>query len=257
MRRTVLAVVVAASLIISARGQGFSNLDFESAYNLTNANTYVPVANAFPGWTVYSGAVALSQVYYVSNNFAGPFTPVELEGGSLALNGVFSAALFDGGLISQTGLVPASAQSLEFEASSSVDLAVTLGGHSLPYSVVSNGGGYSVYGANIPVALDGQLETLSFGIQFSGQTLIDNIEFSPTSVPEPAERGLIGIGAVLVGLRSRRKIARTGRTIRSAQSGCRFAGGRVGVVQTDDALGTPRPANQTFIGRTSITRLSW
>lgn len=194
-----LAVVAVLS---PAVGQGFLNLNFESAQNLP-ANppfpdgTDLPATNALPGWTAYNNNVVLSEINYVSNEFSGSSTVVELQGGSLALSGDFSVALFSDGSISQTGLVPSNAGSLEFEAAH--DLEVILGGQSLSYSALSEGPGYTIYEAGIPSDMDGQTEELTFKINGPGQTLLDNIEFLPTSVPEPAEGALIGVGAVLFG----------------------------------------------------------
>jgi hypothetical protein len=64
-----------------------------------------------------------------------------------------------------------------------------------------------VYGANIPSDMDGQAEALIFACEGvgSGDVLLDDIEFSTMSVPEPSEFGLVGIGAMLFGLRRFRK----------------------------------------------------
>jgi hypothetical protein len=102
--------------------------------------------------------------------------------------------------VSQTGLVPGNAGSLQFEASSDVNLFVNLGGQRLSYFSLSAGPGYTVYGANIPPSMDGKMETLTFDINGAGETLLDDIIFSPTSVPEPSECALLGFGAMLIGL---------------------------------------------------------
>ncbi len=203
MKRITMILAVNAIFIISARGQSFQNLNFESAQDLPgnpgNNGTSVSVANALPDWTVYDGSLALSYVYYVSNNFLGDTTAVELEGGSLALSGNFSVGLYFDASISQTGLVPNNAESLQFEASSALNLQVILDGQSLPYSAISQGPDYTMYGANIPAGLEGQPETLTFET-ISGETRLDDIEFLPTSVPEPSEYALIGLGAILFGI---------------------------------------------------------
>jgi hypothetical protein len=161
----------------------------------------------------------------------------------LALNGSnFSAALYFYGSISQTGQIPVNAKSLQFEASSALDLNVTLGGQNLPYSAISEGSGYTLYGANIPgrlsnasgfsvtlggqtlsysllsegandylfganipADLDGQTEALSFGCfgLGSGGVVLDNIQFSPASVPEPDECALVGLGGIVFWIRRR------------------------------------------------------
>jgi hypothetical protein len=213
----ILILAIAMALSISSQGQGFLNLDFESASQTgTNfpanpgSGELVAVTNALPGWTAYNGDIALSEIYYVSN-YSRVSGSVMLEGGSLALSGNFSVGLFgDDSSISQTGQVPENAESLEFEGEElagpgslqASELSVTLGGQTLSYSLISEGPSYSVYGANIPVSMDGQLETLIFGCEGvgAGNVLLDNIEFLPTSVPEPTEWALIGLGVLAFGL---------------------------------------------------------
>jgi hypothetical protein len=206
MKRTVLSFIFAVICAVAAKGQGFLNLDFESAYNLPGNppipdGVDVPTANALPDWAAYNGDVSLSEINYVSNFFGGSSTAVELEGGSLAIGGKFSVGLYGAGSIIQTGMVPGNAESLQFEAASPIGLEITLGGQNLSFSALSQGSGYTVYGAKIPADLDGQMEALTFSIlDVGGSALLDNIEFSPTSVPEPSEFTFIGLGAVLFGL---------------------------------------------------------
>jgi hypothetical protein len=136
---------------------------------------------------------------------SGSVTSVELECGSLALSGGYSVGLFADGSISQTGLVSATAESLQFELQGpgpggsllGSGFGVTLGGQFLPLSALSTGPDYSVYGANIPAAMDGQMEALAFGCQFgSGGVVLDNIVFSPMSIPEPCTLALAGLGGL-------------------------------------------------------------
>jgi hypothetical protein len=180
------------------------NLNFESAYSLTN-DSYIPASSAIPSWIAYDGTVPISSIYYASNNFTGVFTVVELEGGSLALSGDFSVGLYDGGSVSQTGVVPAGTESLQFEASSVINLKVTLGGQILSYSALSQGPNYTVYGANIPAAMDGQSEDLTFSAEsVTPGDLLDNIAFSSMSIPEPPEYALVCLGAILFVVRCRK-----------------------------------------------------
>jgi hypothetical protein len=216
MKRTVLSFIFAVICAVAAKGQGFLNLDFESAYNLPGNppvpdGTDVGATSALPDWTAYDGDVVLSEINYVSNYFYGEATSIELEGGILALGGIFSTELFIDSSISQTGMVPVDAESLIFDAEGPDGLnhtvfhsgfSITLGGQTLAYTLLSQATGYSVYGANIPAGLDGQVEGLTLACQGAGSGLVtlDNIEFSPMSVPEPSEFTFIGLGAVLFGL---------------------------------------------------------
>jgi hypothetical protein len=204
MKRITMTLIIAAVFSISARGQGFLNLNFESAQNLPanpGNGVLVSVTNALPDW-----ASDFSYIYYVSNSLGNVSGQVELEGGSLALSGEFSVGLYQNSSISQTGLVPVDAESLEFEAQGpgpgysfgASGLSVQLGGQSLSYSVLSEGSDYIVYGASIPSNMDGQTEALAFVCQGpgSGDVLLDNIEFF---TPEPSEWAMIGLGVVLFG----------------------------------------------------------
>jgi hypothetical protein len=142
MKRIIMTLAVVAIFIISARGQGFLNLDFESAQNLPGnpgIGELVSVTDALPDWTAYDGNLALSEIYYVSNSL-GHAQNVELEGGSLALSGNnLSVGLYGNSSISQTGLVPDNTESLQFEARGpendplpgATGFAVSLGGQSL------------------------------------------------------------------------------------------------------------------------------
>jgi hypothetical protein len=216
MKRITMTLAVAAIFTLSVRGQGFQNLNFESAQNLPGnppeLGSPVSVANALPGWAAYDGSLALSEISYVSNFFGGASSSVELEGGSLALSGNnLSVGLYLNSSISQTGMVPGNAESLQFEArgvSGAAGFSVTLGGQKLSLSALFGGPDYIEYGANIPSALDGQMEALIFGCQGvgSGLVLLDDIEFSTLPIPEPSEYALLGLGAVLVGFCGRRKM---------------------------------------------------
>jgi hypothetical protein len=218
--RVTLAIAALMAKCTHCYSQGFSNLNFESAYNLPGNppepnGASVAVTNALPAWAAYDGSLALSDVYYVSNYFYGNASAVELIGGSSALSGNFSAELFDESSIGQTGSVPGNAESLIFDAEgpghdgslAAAGFSVTLGGQILSYSAISTGSDCTVYGANIPADMIGQTEALDSIRQGggSGQVLLDNIEFSPMSVPEPSEWGLIGLGTVLLRFCRRRK----------------------------------------------------
>jgi len=204
MKKTTLMLIVTALLIISVRGQGFLNLDFSLAYDLPSNpginGLSVSVTNALPGWTAYGGANVLSSIYYLSNSFSGFSSPVQLEGGTLALGGNnFAVGIGPGGSLSQTAQVPDNAVSLEFETSFALNLWLYLGGQRIYYTEISAGNGYDTYGANIPAGMAGEVETLKFSDQGSA-TVLDGIVFSSSPIPEPGEGALIGFGAVLWGV---------------------------------------------------------
>jgi hypothetical protein len=213
-----MVLAIATIFVVSTRGQGFLNLNFEAAYNLPGNPGYgvlVPATNALPDWSAYGGYANIEEISYITNRTSGGPSSVALVGGSLALSGDFSAELYNDGLLSQTGSVPNDAESLQFEAyglSGSSGFSITLGGDTLSYSAISEESNYTIYGANIPANMDGQTEALAFecfGVG-SGLVVLDNIEFSPMNVPEPPECGLIGLGAILIGVRLwRRSTMRT------------------------------------------------
>jgi hypothetical protein len=129
-------ILIVLLLILAQHGysQGFINLGFESASLVSAGGFNVQFAPAFPGWIGIVGGVqqtiALSNTVYLdtsgisiinhgwSNPFAGLGYPYAGSGG--LIQGNFTAILQAGvGLtmsdntsLSQTGLVPADAQSL-------------------------------------------------------------------------------------------------------------------------------------------------
>jgi hypothetical protein len=207
MKRTALILAVVIGLVASVRGQGFINLDFESAStgSLTN-NAFVAVSNAVPGWAVNDGPNPLSEIYYETNHpDAG--TAVVLNGGGLALGGNYSVWLGPNASLRQSGLVPGDTESLRFFAHGNgaggslgaSGFNLSLGGQTLPFSVLSQSSGYWIYGANIPAGMAGHVEVLNFFISGpgSGNVILDNIAFSTLSVPEPTGFALLGLSAIL------------------------------------------------------------
>ena len=134
-----------------------------------------------------------------------------------ALDGSFSVYLYGGSTassasISQTGLVPAGAESLLFEAQndggvSGGALSVSLGGQNIPFFAVSTGSNYTLYGGNVS-AYAGKSELLMFSaLQGENNAWeIDDIQFSPMAAPEPGVLGLLGMGGLLFGLCRWKKI---------------------------------------------------
>jgi hypothetical protein len=231
-------VIILGAALVRAEAQGFINLGFESA-------TLVPIpgdpygrvqfAQAFPGWTATVGGFPLTNALYNnyfldtagmaiidrgwSNQALGFPRPVGL------IDGNYTAVLFSGTFtnirtgadtsLSQTGLVPAGTESLEFKAQevfdSSGSLVVTLGGQTLSLVTLGSGPNYTLYGADIG-NWAGHEAQLSFTVP--GETphmndeyvFLDSIEFLSNPIPEPRALAVVSVGAVMfVCYRWRRK----------------------------------------------------
>jgi len=204
--RLIVLVGVFSVFITSIKGQGFLNLDFEAASNVVY-NSENPINNALPDWSVYIGTSQANQIFvgqpsiYASELLATDAVNEVIDGNfSLAIQ-AFTASL------DQTAMVPADAESLLFEMRGSPTqnggfLSIFLGGEALSYSALSSGPNYILYGANIPFGLAGQTETLSFFSTAIGNEVplwvLDEIQFSPSPVPEPDEPSLIGAAAIVL-----------------------------------------------------------
>lgn len=194
----------------------FQNPDFESPITplvpVAPGSSAVPASNAVPGWTVYLGTDQQSLVLY--NDFYLGTAVVALEGPGNpygpALQGNYSVLLQAGAYlqsgnyvaasISQSSLVPDSAESLRFRVQGS-DFSLAFNGQVLPLVNLGSGPGYDLYGADVS-ALEGQ----SGNFQFSALSLpsnrfnwvyLDDITFSDQPIPEPGMFGLFALGALL------------------------------------------------------------
>ena len=206
-----LSAVGLALLLTAASGfaQGtFQNLNFEQA---TIAPTPIggsapaDPAQAFPEWTVGGGGSNLVVGYNALSTGApavcllGPNFP---NGANfLPLQGSYSVLLYcfmgPPPTISQTGLVPATAQSINFLVGNGLsDAAVSLNGVNIPVFPASGGR----MAGNIS-AFAGSVATLTFSVapdRFIDNLLyFDAVQFSP--VPEPGALGLSALGALLLG----------------------------------------------------------
>ena len=213
----------------SAAGQGnFQNLDFEAA-NIPQGHApgIVNATDALPGWTVYFGTNQSSQVRY--NDPAAGSTSVTLlatangPGTYDTIEGTFTV-LLQGGVIqvpgdgfvpaaasiSQTGLVPTSAKSIQFKTHPDLGaFLLSLGGQNIPLLALSSTANYTLFGGDISASA-GQTRELSFsalrnpssGLNDWG---LDSIRFSDQPIPEPGVFGLSALGALLLGWRALRQ----------------------------------------------------
>jgi hypothetical protein len=220
-------ILVAWCIIACYKGdaQGFVNFDFEDANLSGYAPGPVPASDAIPGWTAYIGTTVQADIRYDSGSLGAPALWISDVN---ALNGLYSMYLYGGGQpnqdgigvsISQTAVVPFYAVSLRFIALPPNPLAggqllISLGGQNMPFSALSTGPNYTTYGGNIPLGLAGHLEQLMFSAPQGGNNYwkIDDIQFSPQSIPEPGMPGLLALAALL--FRWRRSGPVTGASLR-------------------------------------------
>jgi len=218
-----IKLIALSFFILSRVGfcQGFVNLNFESAQVIPATGSYpngIDTANALPGWSVYYGANQQSQITYNNPALGSTFVTLYATNG-FQLAGNYSVLLQGGGTasaatISQTGLVPLSAESILFygagNSSITSGLVVSVGGQNLSLTALSTGPNYTVYGADVS-SFSGQTETLSFSAleAFGGYNNwnIDNIQFSSSAVPEPSVLALSGLGGLLLACRRWKKSA--------------------------------------------------
>ena len=216
--RTLFVVTIFLVLWRDAQGQGFMNLDFEGATiapTPVGGYTYpADPAQAFPYWTVGgSGTVVMYNDLSIGSpavSLMGPNFPNAV--GYTPLQGSYSVLLqyFDiaGGppTLSQTGLIPSSAQSIDFlVGNGQSDATVSLNGVSIPLVQISGGrlaGDISAF-AGIVAQLTFSTKTGKGG--FGDLSYFDDIHFSPLSVPEPSAFALSALGALAIGWRSSRR----------------------------------------------------
>jgi hypothetical protein len=228
----VAILLIFKPLIGHSQGTFFQNLDFESATVPPSGQepygTFVPIGSALPGWTAYLGAQQQTQVSYnsltlstanisllgptwnSSDNFFegvgiidGNYTIV-LQAGAAPTNINFN----ENASIAQNGLVPSTAESIQFKAFSLDPISVSFAGNALDPIALSSGLDeegmpYTLYGANISAwaGQTGQLEfTTGSGI-YDPYLVLDDIAFSTNSVvPEPSTLALLLMTGVAFGV---------------------------------------------------------
>ena len=182
--------------VVCTEGQGtFQNLDFESATPGSTSPNTVAFQAALPGWTGYIAGVPQTTAGY--NLVALDSSTIGVidrgwsswMGSAGVIEGHYTAILQAGlGIssgvpadtaMSQTGLVPAGAQSLFFQAyapgylSPLLPLNVTLGGQRLSYVALASGTNYTLYGADIH-NLAGQVAELDFTVPAMNPHYLNN-----------------------------------------------------------------------------------
>jgi hypothetical protein len=191
--------------------QGFINLNFESA----NLSAYgagpaiIPTTNGIPGWTAYIGGSPQTSIVY--NTVSTGAASVDLEGTNndvgyppiqgkyfVLLQGV-TGELPTTASLGQTGQVPSDAMSLIYWGSVGIG-NISFDGNVLPVTQTGTVGSYGIYEADIaPYA--GQTGQLLFTANPNQFFFLDNIQFSPSPVPEPTALGLSVLGGLLLAWR--------------------------------------------------------
>jgi hypothetical protein len=230
MKSKLISIIFTAALLSSAESgsaQGFVNLDFESANipSSTPTVSYVPIGTSLPGWNAYfissSTTNQQTEIMYDALSLGGntiSIVDTNVGYGVNPIHGNYSVFLYGGGSgpfytaqISQSGLVPSGTESLQLEAQDyGPYFIVTLGGQTITMSPLQVFPNYTLYGGNIPPSLAGQVATLSITepppLHFVPSELhLDNIVFSPNSIPEPSELALAALGSLFLGFRCRRR----------------------------------------------------
>jgi hypothetical protein len=231
----ITGLFLSVSFIFStAHGQGaFQNLGFELAptdLGPGSGSDYysIPYWNATCG--PYQTGVTLNSFVLdattVSLHTGQSFTPIDGTFSLLLTSSSFSYPSSPIASISQTGLVPGTAQSLHFLVADVMTFQlpttlpgqffVTMNGENVALQAVANNGSYTELAGNVS-DWAGQTAALTIGMSVPAshfqvqevyfQGLIDDISFSSTSVPEPTTTvlGVMAGGSWLLCMRIRRR----------------------------------------------------
>ncbi len=226
VKRYWILYLLSQSAFCALQGQGiFQNLGFNSGALVSipgDPYDRVAFAPALPGWTGYVGeaqqTAALYNNYFLNSSGIGIFrTNASFQG---HIDGEFTLLLQAGYTlgpittpadtsISQIGLIPPAAQSIQFKAQHGLnlgsgpgDLVVTLGGDILSLTSVGSGGNYTLYGADVR-NWAGRTAELRFTVLSvtpnigSSSWFLDSIVFSTTPIPEPRVLTLVAFAAFL------------------------------------------------------------
>lgn len=190
-------------------GQDFVDLDFEQSTILSSTpfpgeNLNFGIANV-PGWTVSSSFGLVSN--YSSGAVIGYNNPtLDAPGitlitrdfarlGRPVINGQFSLLLEGGDAppgygmapsIEQTGQIPSSAKTIEFDGYYYDPLHITFNGNVLSFKTLQTYANYSVFGADISAYAGQTGELLITDPIDTGFMAMDDISFSTSEIPEPS-----------------------------------------------------------------------
>ncbi len=193
-------VAILLTLLQPTFGQGFVNLNFEQA---TIAPTPVggwtypaDPSQCFPGWTVGYGAVMYNDLslgspatVLMGPNFPNSVNYTPLQGSYSVLLQYFGYA-GPAPSLSQTGLLPASVQSVSIlvaSGTSPTDAVLTMNGVSIPLFAESGNRLAGNIGAFAGTSAQLTISTPSSG----GWLYFDAIQFSSSQVPEPRTMSLL------------------------------------------------------------------
>lgn len=221
IRNALYALILGLAAQASSQGT-FQNLDFEQAAGnvaptpVGGWGDFVSPALAFPGWTIGTNAdgsyptaafyndlsLGASAVCLMGPNFPNAAGYSSLQGSYSVLLQFFGAApAVDPPRLSQTGLVPADARSINFLVlPGQSDITVSLGGVNIPLVPISGG-----RLAGDVTAFAGSTVQLTFSTTTSNPAAegswayFDDIRFSSSPAPEPSTIGLLTMALVLFG----------------------------------------------------------
>jgi len=230
------SVAISFALVQTVSGQGFANLNFEQAtiasapggYTPSDAVNPISATSALPGWTVSEDGTICTAIW--GSPVALDETSVALVSGSYSpIQGNYSvqltayadapSGLYRSSSISQTALVPAGSQSIQFLIASPSQAGsvqpnpiVTLNGTPISLSEISQSGGVITMAGNVS-AFANTTATLAFLCEATtgggypaneNYYNLDDIQFSPSSVPEPSTLALCALGGLFLVWRNRR-----------------------------------------------------
>ena len=200
MTKIIFRIAAVTSLLLSGSQMGFSqgtfqNLDFEGPIPplIPDPIGLVPISNALPGWTGYLTGVPTDRVFYPHVALGSPSISVvdQQSGTHQPIQGSYSVFL-NSAAIGQAGQVPGDALSILFLRTPQSGFQVSFAGQNIPLVQLGSSGDNVIMAGDISM-FAGQTGELRFG----GAGLFDNIQFSPSAIPEPGALAVGLLGAIV------------------------------------------------------------